>query len=489
MKKYILKISLALAVSTGFIACEDSLTENPFSTSAPVQVFKDVAGFDNAMRGVYSGFVGRDGQMYGVYLGGDYNIDGDVLADNLILSTEGRLTKRSLFEWIYSANSTSFLYADGYKIIYRANAILENLDNLDEGPVKDNFAGEALMARSLAHFDVVRAYGKIPTQSADANASLGMSIQLSANAFDTPTRNTVGEVYTRIVSDLETAKTLINEDNGLGRFNKNAANALLSRVYLYMGEMQKCIDAANRVTGTVASIASFPDIWNDESNDGVLAKLVISIDDGMDIGTEYSQSQILDDNLPAVPSNLSFRSEYVADFDFYNLYQTNDIRTTTYFYTSAFAGRQQNHIIKHLGKVGQNNNIVDHKTFRMAEVLLNKAEAQAALNLDADALATLDILRVNRYTGFNSPGESGQTLKDAIALERRLELAFEGHRFYDLKRTNQSVVRSAVNGDVADGSGTPAVSTSLPAGDFRFQLPIPQDALNVNENTEQNPGY
>jgi hypothetical protein len=125
----------------------------------------------------------------------------------------------------------------------------------------------------------------------------------------------------------------------------------------------------------------------------------------------------------------------------------------------------------------------------MAEVLLNKAEAQAALNLDADALATLDLLRVNRYTGFNSPGESGQTLKDAIALERRLELAFEGHRFYDLKRTNQSVVRSAVNGDVADGSGTPAVSTSLPAGDFRFQLPIPQDALNVNENTEQNPGY
>jgi hypothetical protein len=487
MKNYIVKISLVLAMTTGFIACEDSLTENPYDSSAPSQVFKDVAGFNNALRGIYSGFAGIDGQMYGVYLGGAYNIDGDVLGDNLTISTEGRQTKRALFEWIYSANSTSFLYADGYKIIYRANILLANIDNLEDGAVKDNIKGEALMARAMAHFDVVRAYGKIPTQSADADAALGMSIQLTPNAFDVPARNTVEEVYTQIVADLEMAKTLMGASNGAGRFNSNAANALLSRVYLYMGDNDKVISSANAVSGNVASLANFPNVWNDTSNDGVISKIELEQANDVAIGTQYSQSQIASND--PFPLNLSIRSEYVADFDFYNLYQNNDVRKNTYFVTSIFAGKNFNHIIKHIGKPGQNNNIVDHKTFRMAEVVLNKAEALSLEGQDAEALVALDELRAQRYTGFVSLGETGNALKEAIALERRLELAFEGHRFYDLKRKGLDVVRSATNGDEADGSGTAAASTLLSAGDFRFQLPIPQDAINVNELTEQNPGY
>ena len=68
------------------------------------------------------------------------------------------------------------------------------------------------------------------------------------------------------------------------------------------------------------------------------------------------------------------------------------------------------------------------------------------------------------------------------------ELSFEGHRFFDLKRLGLPVTRSN-NGDIIDGSGTPPEVLTLPAGDFRFQFPIPTAETQANPNFEQNPGY
>ncbi len=482
MKKYILTLGLAIVTATGFVSCEDSLDRQPFNAQDPSSIFVSPAGFENAMRGVYSGFTGIDADMYTTYMGSDYFILADVLADNLIISQTGRLTRRSQFEWIYSANNVSYLYADAYKVIFRANAILDNINNLSDGAFKDNMRGEALASRAIALFDVARTYAKIPTQSADANASLGASILTTADAFALPARNTVAETYAQIIDDLETAKDLINTDNGVGRFNRNTVNAFLSRVYLYNGDMPNCVAAANNVTANVTTRADFPGIWKDvpNPNEGVLARLVLTQDDGVAIGTDYSQTS---------PTN-GVKSEYVADFDFYNLYQNNDVRKNAYFQTSPFAGNNYNHIAKFFGKTGQTNNFVDAKVIRMAEVMLNKAEAYAEMGgQDALALAALDAVRSERYSGFVSPGETGNALKDAIALERRLELAYEGHRFYDLKRKGLDITRSATNGDLADGSGIAATSTLLAAGDNRFQLPIPQAEIDVNPNMTQNPGY
>ncbi|MBW8245305.1 RagB/SusD family nutrient uptake outer membrane protein, partial [Muricauda oceani] len=101
----------------------------------------------------------------------------------------------------------------------------------------------------------------------------------------------------------------------------------------------------------------------------------------------------------------------------------------------------------------------DIKVLRAAEVLLNKAEAQFEID-PAAALTTLNILRDARYTSYTG-GETGQALEDAIQYERRVELSFEGHRFFDLKRRGEAVQRSN-NGDLADGSGTPPEILTLP---------------------------
>jgi len=150
-------------------------------------------------------------------------------------------------------------------------------------------------------------------------------------------------------------------------------------------------------------------------------------------------------------------------------------------------GNDYNAVKKFLGETGQVNGRVDIKVMRAAEVLLNRAEAQYELGLETAALASLDELRDQRFTSYTG-GESGQALEDAIQFNRRVELSFEGHRFFDIKRRGEAINRS-VFGDIIDGSGTPAEVLTLPAGDFRFQLPIPIDEINANSNMEQNEGY
>jgi hypothetical protein len=107
----------------------------------------------------------------------------------------------------------------------------------------------------------------------------------------------------------------------------------------------------------------------------------------------------------------------------------------------------------------------------------------------------LVLLRNNRYTGYAGSAAAvtdlaltGQPLLDAILLERRLELAFEGDRFFTLKRLALPVNRTN-KGEKADGTGTLPIVLSLPAGDPKFQLPYPTNEILFNSGLKQNPGY
>ena len=121
---------------------------------------------------------------------------------------------------------------------------------------------------------------------------------------------------------------------------------------------------------------------------------------------------------------------------------------------------------------------------------MSKAEAYARLGQDAQALNVLNTFRAERYEGFTPGSESGQALLDAILLERRLELAFEGDRFFTLKRLGLGLERDGVERELADGTGSfQLAAVSVPATDHRWVLAIPQDAINLNKSMEQNPGY
>jgi hypothetical protein len=195
------------------------------------------------------------------------------------------------------------------------------------------------------------------------------------------------------------------------------------------------------------------------------------------IGNQYSQRG---------PSGV--RSEFNIEFTFYELFGGDDLRRPVIFQTSDWNGRPYNHITKYFGRATGTLNQVDAKVVRTEEVYLTLAEALAEQGKDGEALTALDEIRSRRYAGFVSAGETGTALKAAIALERRKELAFESQRFFDLKRKGLGVQRSE-NGDEADGGGVPTTFRTLAADDYRWQLPIPQDAINANPSLEQNPGY
>jgi len=468
MKKYLI---LLIVLSIFFTSCDGQLETFPTSSVAADAAFKNQGDFENAIRGMYRAMLG--GQYYGGVLEGL-----DVMTDNLLISQEGRLSQQFRHDWAYDANSGFSGYMSAtYTVIQDANFILENIDVLEAGPDKNNIMGEALAGRALAHFDIVRYFAKIPTQSADAGSSLGMPYVTIPDVNDLPARITVNEYYTNLVADLTTAADLINNDNGVFRMGKDAVNGILARVYLHMGNWQGAVNAANKVSASVASRSNFVGIWNDSNDDGVIFKLDNDNVSRVTLGVPYSQT-----------AN-GIKSEYVVDFAFYQKYDLTDIRQVAYFETSLFGGLLYNHVMKWYSSVSTTSlGVVDAKIIRAAEVMLTKAEALSEMGQDTQARVALDAVRSQRYSGFVSGGEVGSSLKVAIALERRLELAFEGSRFSDIKRKGLPVLRSNF-GHFFDGTGVPAVVLTLSANDIHFQTPIPIGEINLNPNMQQNPGY
>ncbi|KKN80141.1 hypothetical protein LCGC14_0333340 [marine sediment metagenome] len=473
---------LVLLFSFGFfMSCDDELNDlQPFVEGNPETFFTSVSAFQNGVDGAYR-------QLWNYYSSTGSGLQGipDILSDNVIIAQTGRRSNQDFYNYRYVAGTGGAIdlyWSEAYEAVNVANLVIAQIDNLGDGAEKDNILGQALAIRAWAHFDLVRVYGKIPTQSADANASLGV-VYIKVEDGDTedpfaePARETVASNYAEIIGDLERASQLIGEDNGQGKLNTDGVYGLLSRVYLYNGEYQKVIDAADEVSVPLATAEELEGVYTDANEAGIVVKLAINTSSesgGNNVGVLYSQSNAT-----------STISEYVFDFDFFNSIDEDDQRRDVISFVGLNSDNQYNAISKFLGETGQVNGRVDVKVLRAAEVLLNKAEAQ--FELGQDALSTLNQLRDLRYVSY-AGGEAGSALEDAIQFERRVELSFEGHRFFDLKRRGEPVMRSTM-GDIIDGSGTSPDFPTLAADNFRFQLPIPIAEINANQNIVQNPGY
>ena len=480
MNNILYRVSLIIGIIV-LGSCDDQLNLEPFDAASTEQALTNQAEFENAIRGMYLRARNDDDDLANTYYGGWMLSIPDIISDNLIISSEGRTSKQDFHYFNYTGNITwSGLWDDAYEVVVAANLVLENIDRLPQDTVTNNIRGEALTMRALAHFDLVRVFSGIPPLATAED--LGIPYITSSDPSQLPSRPPVAETYSRIIGDFEEAKGLINSDNGEGRLNKASVAGLLSRVYLYTRDYANAIANATQAleaNGTLTNTETFGDIWSDATDEGVLFKIRIIDQDNIQIGNEYSQTG---------PTGV--RSEYVVDYGFYQTYPDNDVRKDVYFSTSPFAEKEFIHIAKYFGRATGNANVNDAKVLRVAEVYLNRAEAYFKSDNEAAALSDLNTLRANRYTDFISGTESGEALLDAILLERRKELAFEGHRFFDLKRLGLPIIRSNF-GDEADGGGQsiPEDLQTLPANSPKFLLPIPQTELNVNNNMQQNPGY
>ncbi|RYE20069.1 MAG: RagB/SusD family nutrient uptake outer membrane protein [Sphingobacteriales bacterium] len=477
MKKTYIYALLTLLLTAG--GCKKELTQNPFDGIPTNQAFNTPDDFTNAIRGAYVALRGTS--YYGGEDAGAMVSTPDVLSDNLVLNQSGRKSQLKFYTFNYVGNDTWELWGNAYKAILRANFLILNLNKLPDGEFKDNVHGEALAIRALAHFDLLRVYAKSYASANDSDP--GVPYVTSVDPMALPARTPLKQAYGLVVADLEGAADLLSEDNDVGRIHKAAAEGLLSRVYLYMGEWQKSIDAA---TGAIADVpeqndlaipGEFGNIWLDATEKDVLFKIKTLDADNVAVGVGYKQST----SEGVIP-------EYSVDFAFYQLFADDDVRKDSYIGETNYNGIDYYYISKYSGRRTGNADVVDTKVIRMGEVYLNRAEAYYHLNNEGAALDDLNTLRSHRYTAFDESeaNETGTALGDAIQLQRRLELAFEGSRFFDLKRQNKAIQRSDL-GDEADGTGIPASVKTLPANSPLFQLPIPQAEINANPNMKQNP--
>lgn len=488
MKNYTYKI-LAFSSLLLMASCnEDELIVSPNDGPSIENYYKTNGDFRAGVDYAYDAFKGTG--YYAQANDFSQTIIPDIITDNLIISPDGRNSNQLVYNFEYAENvgGVTNLYGSAYAVVARANAVLTNTNKLPAGVFKNNIEAEAKAIRALAHFDIVTRYAKIPTQSSDANESMGIAYVENYDPFFLHTRDlSVAQVYAKIIADLTFAEQNIQTASGtsdavVGRFNKAAIQGLLSRVYLFMGDYTNSVLWGERslaLSGSVGTAANFKNIWNDTSNDGVLFKVLNSAVENIKIGSAYNQT-----------ISGQIRSEYVPDYDFFTKFQSADIRKDSYFLTSPLGTRTYNNVIKYRQATGKPIEAVDVKLVRTAEVVLNVAESKFKLGDQAGALTMLNRLRAQRYTPYTAGTETGTSLWDAIMLERRKELAFEMDRYFTLKRLALPVERSNF-GPYSNGTGNPVLpaSKSLPASSFKWQWPIPLTARQVNPGIKPNPGY
>lgn len=450
--KTLFRMAPALLLLAAMGACDRSaLDVLPEDQTASDVAIKDMKSATAALMGGYSILQSGD------YYGGDYIIWPEVMSDNAEhTGTFGSYGQADLLTVTADNYEVTHIWQDAYDGINRVNELLAKvpgLDNIDQSD-KDWLLGQAYALRALHYFSLVRAYGGVPLVLAPP-ASLDEASQVS--------RATVSDVYAQIEADLGQAATLMasggidNSDRSLT--TPGFVDALLSKVLLYEQKWSQAETAAMRLvnSGDYALVTDYGSLWADGGTPEDIFKITFTAVDYNNYGYYYQYAG---------------RFETGATTDIYTAYDSlTDLRWAATFNGTRNDGIQ---VVKFPTTAGTE----DYDVMRYAEVLLIVAEAAAEQNDLTTAVTYLNMVHtragltaLDLATDLNN---NQQDVLDAIHFERRLELAFEGDRWFEIVRL---------------GLGSSVLSSRWAADDHMNLWPIPVTELDVAPNLTQNPGY
>lgn len=432
-------------------SCSDKLEVDPVTSVDGNDAVKTSSDVEGLLIGAYNAL--SDGDLYGgnilrdaELIADDYEGESEIFWDGTFVAP-GEIWTKSMLVTNDQAQST---WLDAYNTINICNLVLANLD-LVTADRKDRIEGEAKFIRGTVYFELVRTFSRTWTDG-DPSANPGVPIVLTAttleNAYEKVGRGTVAGVYSQVISDLEDASTLLPDDNGFFA-TRFAAMGMLSRVYLMQNEYTLARDYANQVIteGSFELEENYEDVFN-LTSPGTSAEDIFSIQ-------VTTQDGINNMNTFFASSDFGGRGDIYIEQAHFDLYEEGDERLLL-FYDDERTGKWTN-------QFGSLN------ILRLAEMYLTRAEANFRLGTTEGATPAEDINTVRRRVELADLDAETLTLED-ILKERHLELAFEGHRIHDIKRTQGSV-------------GT----LSFDAPELVF--PIPQRERNINTGLTQNDGY
>lgn len=435
--------------------------------------FSEVTALEPAMNGIYN-------LMFSFY--DRYHIlYSEICADALILSASSGGTWVDYQNFVatsnYETSAVGYIWKSGYEIINNANQVIHWAPILKESyphdvEMIDNVTASAYFVRALIHFDLCRVYGQNYTYTDNAG-HWGVAIRDKIPSLsETIARSTVKECYKQCLDDINMAlQTYSNCTYDAFRPTPLACKALLARIYLYMNDMANAEKYASEVIAqkTLTPRNEYLDMFCNPQEIGEEAIYRLN---------GFDQTNSLNSMFDYLSPDARPATGLVAK------YADDDIRKQLFSYS--YSGTDYpNVMLKYTCTAdvkSDEDRYYNISVFRLSEMYLIRAEARCALGILDGAESDLKAL-IARATGRNASEidltwSTAKELDSLINEERQKELCFEGHRFFDIARRHEDLIR--------DGSTTSTV-TRLTYPDNRFVLQIPYVEIDANHDMQQNP--
>lgn len=488
-----IRLILVLFVVSLTAACkEDFINLTAISNQTSSTFFNTAGDFQQGVNAIYDGLQSQ--QAYGR----TYYYLMEVRSDNTDIGDRGAnagiASQLDLFTEVTTSTFLSDGYAGSYVIITRANAVLGRIDaaTIDE-TLKKQFKGEALFLRALSYFNLVRLYGRVPLvlRTETPNESLNDK------------RDAVTAIYAQIETDLKTAAGLLPVSyasaSDYGRATAGSANALLGKVYVTEKKWSDAATVLKTVLPNYSLLPNYADLFKPEN--AINAETIFTVRfrkgqspsegntffNDMAPGTFYINGTTYSGSTNNRPTNSIARA-----------YEAGDVRFAasldTVYSRSATVVARGNYIKKYgdfPAPTGDEGN--SFPVLRYADVLLLLAEALNEQGYDAATTDGHPLFYLNQVrqrakvavkTAVDVPSQDA--LRDVIFAERRVELAFENDRWFDLIRWSKGLSVLQAHLLTEYNLTTPVLTAD------RLLYAIPQREIDVHKdpvNFPQNPGY
>jgi len=446
-----------------FSCGDDFLDRTPVSNTTADAYYKTSDDMVNAVNAIYSKVAGS-GQYGANYLQlMEYRSDN--VKNNNPGAGGGVLYQFETFTDVPSNSTLSATWLSMYQTVYAANIVIGRIDGVTfkDASLKARLLGEAYFLRALTYFHFVRLWGKVPLVLTE------VSIEESAKIKRSP----VAAVYQAIETDLDSAIKKLPDTYStadLGRATSIAAKSLLGKVYLYEGKYPEAQTILAQVIATATSSG--------------IPQLLTNVKDVFSISNEMNKEII-------------FAIRYLkgnANTDHANWYNSGDSDTDLSAITATYSPTDKRKDLMALQGSGSNKcplklyetpisnrQGTDFPVLRYADVLLMMAEVLNSQSYDANGLAFTYLNNVRTragltaYTSADLPDQA--SFRKAVWTERRLELALECDRWFDLVRTGQAINAMATVG-----------YTIHP---YQYLYPIPQKQIDIvgSDVLDQNDNY
>jgi len=442
------------------MSCTSDFTDLSPISQRNTGVFYNTAGdMQIAVNAIYNSL-----QSDGCY-NQSYWVLQELRSDNTFWDGTGLAEEVTVFDKFTDISTSEISEAawnDSYRGISRANIVLSRIDDIEmDATTKANLRGEALFLRSLFYYHLAVGFGNIP---------LVLSETLTVDEGEGHTQVDAGTVFNQLIADLTEAESNLPtsyDAANQGRATSGAAATLLAKIYLTIGDSGNAESACRRVMSAGYSlVGDYANLWGIDNEHNAESIFEVNFEGGLsDQGNNFT-SQFNDDLAGSVTSGV----RNIPERDLSDSYEAGDAR-----FAASIAGVTDDNPGWTI-KYGLTNPFADDDApnnwvvFRYADVLLMLAEA---LGESSEAYGLINMVRARAGLGDIDASTPG-SFEDKLLQERRVELAFENHRWADLLRFGKAESVMLAQGKPTNG---------------KLLFAIPQRELDLNSNFSQNSGY